>query len=566
MNTIRINLSTKQWKVEALSHDDILLGGRMLTSKLLHEEVPAGCNPLGEENKIVIAAGALAGTGVSSSGRLSIGGKSPLTGGIKESNAGGTFATSMAKEGLRAIILEGKMPNGLYLLKIDGDQCEFIPADEYSGLGNFAAAKRIYDTYGKDYSLITIGQAGEQKLYAAGISITDLYGRPSRLAARGGLGAVMGSKGIKGIIINSRGKKLNPNAANNEFKKARKDFNDIVVNSERIPVLTKYGTASTVMPVNQIGALPTMNFKLGRFEKADAISGEAMYDIIVERGGTGKTSESCMQACLIKCSNVYPDIEGNELCAPIEYESICLLGSNIGIGNLDEIGKLNYMCNDYGLDTIDVGGALGIMAEAGYVSFGDIDGFKNILKGLPGGNLQSKLVGMGTAICGKVLGVERTPAVKNQCMSAYDPRGVKGTGITYATTPMGADHTAGLTVFAPVNHHNRDGQIELSRNMQVTRAAYDSLGLCTFLLGATGANPQALINLLNSLYSLELEVDFLKHLGKKLLLLEIEYNKMAGLSSADQIPEFFLKEKLPPFDLEWDFSQEELESVLKDLL
>jgi len=565
MNILRINLSTKKFEITPLSQDDILLGGRLLTSKILFEEVPPRCHPFDKTNKIVITAGALAGTGISSSGRLSIGGKSPLTGGIKESNAGGTAATAMAKQGIRAIILEEKAEDGCFILKIDDQMCEFIKADELKGLGNFETAARLFAAYGKDYSLITIGQGGEQKLYAAGISVTDLFGRPSRIAARGGLGAVMGGKGVKAILINKRGSALSSKSTNENFKEARKRFNDIVLNSERVPVLTKYGTASTIMAVQQLGALPTMNFKQGRFDKADAISGEAMYNIILERGGEGKNSEACMSACLIKCSNVYPDKEGKELCAPIEYESICLLGSNIGVGDLDAIGRLNYLCNDYGLDTIDIGGALGVMAEAGLVEFGDAEGFIKILKGIEEGKTEARLAGMGTSICGKVLGVERIPVVKDQCMSAYDPRGVKGTGLTYATTPMGADHTAGLTVFAQVNHHSKQGQAELSKNMQVGRAAYDALGLCAFLMGATGPHPQAVIDALNTFYDLELPPDYLQYLGKRLLKLELEYNKLAGLNAADQLPEFFLKEKLPPFDLTWDYSEEEIKSVLANI-
>jgi aldehyde:ferredoxin oxidoreductase len=562
MNILRINLSKQSTTLEPLATEDDLLGGRLLTSKMLVKEVDPQCEPLSCTNKIIIAAGALAGSGISSAGRLSIGGKSPLTGGIKESNAGGTAAVALAKQGLRAIVLEDKSPAGFWVLKIDDQQCEFIKADYLVNCGNFKTAEKLTAAYGKDYSIISIGQGGEQKLFAAGISVTDLYGRPSRLAARGGLGAVLGSKGVKAVLINKKGTYQNPLIKSPQFSKAKKNFNDIVINSERIPVLTQYGTASTVMPVQHLGALPTNNFKYGRFVHAEAISGETMYDTIKQRGGEGKVSESCMPGCLIKCSNVYPDEHGKELCAPVEYESICLLGSNIGVGELDAIARLNYLCNDYGLDTIDIGGALGVMAEAGLVQFGDSTAFEAILKEVESGDLRGKLAGMGTAICGKVLGVERVPVIKNQAMSAYDPRAVKGTGITYATTPMGADHTAGLTVFAPVDHHIKEGQIELSRKMQISRTIYDSLGLCTFLMGATAAHPQALVDVLNSYYELELTMDSLEKLAKTVLSIEIQFNHQAGLPACNQLPEFMLTETLPPFDLSWDYSLAELATVL----
>ncbi|WP_227764905.1 aldehyde ferredoxin oxidoreductase C-terminal domain-containing protein [Zhaonella formicivorans] len=563
MDILRINLATKECVRQSLCSSEAIIGGRALTSKMLVEEIPAGCDPLGPVNKLIFANGALAAAGVSSAGRLSVGGKSPLTGGAKEANAGGTAADSLAKLGLRALVLEDKAPKGeSYIIVLNDEGCFFHSAEEYKGMGNFQLAEALFGKYGKENSLITVGPAGEQGLYAAGIAVTDMYGRPSRMAARGGLGAVMGTKGVKAIVISKKGSYRYPNLKSEEFMSARKKFNAQVANSERVQVLKKYGTASTVMAVQNLGALPTNNFSAGQFEHAEKISGEALYELIQARGGEGRNWEPCMAGCLVQCSNVVPDASGKELVAPLEYETICLLGSNLGIGDLDEIGKLNWLCNDLGVDTIEIGGALGVMAEAGLANFGSYADFESILQEMYRGTLQGRLAGMGAALCGTILGIERVPAVKKQAMSAYDPRGVKGTGITYATTPMGADHTAGLTVFFPVDHHDKTGQVEISRKMQIQRAAYDAMGLCAFLTSATGQTPQVIIDLVNTLYGIDFTVEQWNSLALETIKREIEFNRAAGLGKdTDRIPEYFKREKLPPFDLLWDLEDEELEAV-----
>jgi aldehyde:ferredoxin oxidoreductase len=563
MDILRIDLSSKDSTREPMKQENLLLGGRALTTKIMASEIPPTCDPLGDENKLIIANGPLAAAGVSSGGRLSIGGKSPLTGGAKEANSGGSAADSMAKLGLRAIVLEGKAKEGEnYILVINDEGCSFHDATPYKGLGLFALAEKLYDEYGKDQSLIAIGPAGEQGLYAAGISISDMFGRPSRLAARGGLGAVMGTKGVKAIVITKKGSYRYPNLRSEAFIAARKKFNDIVANSERVQVLKKYGTASTVAPVQKMGALPTNNFSIGQFDQADNISGEALYDLIKARGGEGRHAEPCMAGCLVQCSNVVPDTNGKELVAPLEYESLILLGSNLGIGDIDAIGRLNWLCNDLGIDSIEIGGSLGVAAEGGQARFGCLEDFENILLQMYEGTLLGRLVGMGAGICGKVLGVTRIPTVKNQTMSAYDPRGVKGTGITYATTPMGADHTAGLTVFFPVDHSNKEGQIELSKKAQIQRSGYDCMGLCAFLTSATGQTPELITDMVNALYGFNITPADWDNMALETIKEEIAYNRAAGLGKeTDRVPEFFKKEKLAPNNATWDVTDDELDSI-----
>jgi aldehyde:ferredoxin oxidoreductase len=318
------------------------------------------------------------------------------------------------------------------------------------------------------------------------------------------------------------------------------------------------------MMTQTLGALPTRNFGQGTFEDAERISGKALYDLIMERGGEGTPTEPCMAGCIIQCSNIVPDANGRRLVARLEYETLVMCGSNLGIGDLDTIARLNQECNDVGLDTIEVGATLGVAAEAGILDFGDGERALELVREIGQGTVLGRLLGQGAATVGRVLGVKHVPAVKGQALPAYDPRGVKGTGVTFATTPMGGDHTAGLTIFAPVDHHDAVGQVELSRNTQYTRAAYDALGLCAFLLGTTGSRPELVTDMLNGAYGTELEPGWVNELGREVIDLERAFNHRAGLTAAaDRLPRFFAEEPLAPHGEVFDVSDEELDGIWK---
>ncbi|HHY37329.1 MAG TPA: aldehyde ferredoxin oxidoreductase, partial [Clostridia bacterium] len=453
--------------------------------------------------------------------------------------------------------------DGWRLIVIESDgSVRFLPASGLTGLGNYALVDKLRERFGPGYSVISIGQAGELLLPGAGIAVTDLKGRPNRFSARGGLGAVMGSRRIKAILISDKGRVRPYIEDRNTFIRLAREFNVTVRENPRSKALKDFGTASTVAFVNKICGLPTRNFSTGQFEAADLISGEALREKILSRGGEGVVGEACTPGCLIECSNIFPDQNGRTVVGPIEYETICLLGSNLGIGNLDDIARLNFLCNDFGLDTIETGCALGVMAEAGLVEFGDARGFEKIVREIAEGGILGRLAGSGAALTGKVLGQRRVPAVKGQGISGYDPRGVKGTGVTFVTSPMGADHTAGLTIFAPIDHGKRDGQIEASLNSQYTRAAYDALGLCVFLQSSVGSKPEMIAELMNAAFGEMYDGSFVRELGKKVILDEVAYNEAAGVTAAyDRLPEFFYSEPLPPTGNLFDFDLKELERI-----
>jgi aldehyde:ferredoxin oxidoreductase len=342
-------------------------------------------------------------------------------------------------------------------------------------------------------------------------------------------------------------------------------------------VLREYGTASTVMPVQVLGGLPVRNFSRGRLGNPESLSGETMRDLTLERGGVGTPSEACMTGCVIQCSNVFPDKAGNLAAAPIEFETIGLCGANIGIESLDDVARINRLCNDIGLDTIEIGAALGVMMEAAEKStapipyagmdlpkFGNIERALELIAEIKDGTELGKLLGNGVVATGKALGVERIPAVKGQALSAYDPRVVKGTGVTYATSPQGADHTAGLTLFAPVKHEDPELAVKVSRDAQIQRAAYDALGLCVFNLGATAMRTDIVQNMLEAHYDLKLEDGWLEELGRRVIDLEIAFNLAAGFTKEDdRLPTYFETEPSQPKGFVFDVSHAELDAIWK---
>jgi aldehyde:ferredoxin oxidoreductase len=549
------------------------LGGRALTSRIIREEVPPTCHPLSRANKLVLAPGLLTGTPAANAGRISVGGKSPLTGGIKESNSGGLVSSKLARLGVKAVVVEGKPDDGRWsLVQITRDGVEFHPAEEYAGLGNYQTMARLWERFGKGVGVVSIGQAGEKRLTGASIHFADPAGRPGRAAGRGGLGALMGSKKLKALVVDDRGTPAVPLADPERFKQAArrwaKCLKEHPVSGQALPA---YGTAVLINIVNEAGALPTQNFRRGRFEFAEDISGERMAELIKQRGG--KTKEGCHPGCVIQCSQTYLDKDGKYLTSGFEYETIWALGANTLIRNLDEIAVIDRLCDDYGLDTIEMGCTLGVLMEGGIIPWGDGAAAIEMVKKVATDDPWGRIIGNGSVFTGRALGVDRVPAVKGQGLPAYDPRAEKGVGLTYATSPMGADHTAGYGVAVNIlgcagggDPLKKEGNVELSRNLQVATAAIDSTGLCLFVAFAVLDNPDALpciLEMINARYGLSLTGEDITALGSQVLKDERSFNREAGFTKAhDRLPEFF-KEYLKPHNVTWDFTDEEVDRVLE---
>jgi aldehyde:ferredoxin oxidoreductase len=539
------------------------LGGRGLLAQILVDEVSATCDPLGSENKLIFAPGLLVGHMLSSCDRISAGGKSPLTGGIKESNAGGSTGLLMTHMGMKALVLEGQPArSGWHVLHLSLNGARFEPADDLAGLGVYEAARRLLGRYGEKVAISLIGPGGEMLLPAAGIQNLDKDRVPARINARGGLGAVMGSKGIKAIVFDASGGSKPPISHLEAFRAAQKVFNHALLNHPQTAVYRDYGTASLVQMCNMLGCLPTRNFSNGQFESAQSISGETMREELLQRGGVSNPSHACMAGCVIRCSNIFGGEDGKSIVSPLEYETIGLMGSNLGMTNLDVVARMNYIVNDLGLDSIDIGAALGVAAEAGLWEFGDGARAIELLNEIYKGTDLGRTLGSGAAVTGRVLGVKRVPVVKGQAISAYDPRAIKGTGVTYATTPQGADHTAGLTVRAKIDHTSPKGQVDVSRNAQLNNAGYDTLGVCLFAAFGFAASPESIRDLLNARYDWQVGTDILQALGRRTLKLEREFNRRAGFTPADdRLPKWMTEEPLSPLNTVFDVAEEDLDGL-----
>ncbi|MBC8335696.1 MAG: aldehyde ferredoxin oxidoreductase [Anaerolineales bacterium] len=566
MKIWRVNTKSKTSLIEDIPQSWASLGGRGLSAKILLDEVDPECDPLGPKNKLIFAPGLLTGHRLSSLDRISIGGKSPLTGGIKESNAGGRTGYELTKLGIKALILEDRPEDADWgVIHISKDGVRFDSAKSFLGQGVYKAASGLIEKYGGDVAIALIGPGGEMKMMSSGIQNIDKDKVPSRIAARGGLGAVMGSKFIKAIVIDTAGEDSPPIQDLDAFKQARKKYTSAVLAHPQTTTYADYGTSAMVSLCDGIGAMPTRNFSSGIFEDAEKISGDRLREMLLERGGVSDTTHACMAGCIIKCSNTVGDIDGETvLVSPLDYETIGLMGSNLGINDLDKIAKLNQAANDIGIDTIEIGAALGVAADAGLMDFGDGERAFDLLQEIREGTPLGRILGNGAAFTGKAFGVERVPVAKGQAMPAYDPRAIKGTGVTYATSPQGADHTCGLTIRAKVKPTDPNGQVEVSRNAQINMAGYDSLGACIMAGFGIGVDYSIVGELINSIHGFEVGDDFLQELGKETLLLEREFNKRAGFTKQDdRLPEWMSREPLPPHNVVFDVSKEDLDSVFE---
>jgi aldehyde:ferredoxin oxidoreductase len=572
MQFIKVNLTAKTIQKEDVPDAYAGLGGRALTSCYINDNVPATCDPLGPENILVFAPGYFSATPLVNTSRLSIGAKSPLTGGIKESNVGGTAAAALGNLGITAIVVEGQAAEGeTWLIKVDANgQAELVDGGAYKGLRTYALAEKLFEAFGAKNSVTCIGPAGEYQLSAASIQTTDLDDHPCRAAGRGGLGAVMGSKGLKALIVSRAGKAADAMADAAAFKAAAKAYARAVKADEFSgEILPELGSACLVEAINAVGAFPTRNAREGQFEHADKISGETMARVIRERGG--KTTHKGCSQCIIDCSNEYVDEKGAYVTSSLEYETIWSMGGMIGNGDLDAVARLDFLCDDIGLDTISTGVALAVAMDAGHASFGDAQAAIAMVEEVADGTEFGKIIGNGPAAVGRHFNHDRVPVMKGQSMAAYDPRAIQGMAVTYATSPMGGDHTAGWVVDqnledfgGTLDRFSAEGQVEASRATQIHMAAVDSVGICDFAQSGL-ASPEGIANVYRMVAAKSGrpfgEEDW-EALGLRVLKAERAFNRRAGFTPKDdRLPRMFYEEPLPPHNKVVVISDAEMEAT-----
>jgi len=585
---LRINMTDRSYRLEDVPAAYKHLGGRGLTSTLVADEVPPLCHPLGPNNKLVFAPGMVTGTPASTSARISVGAKSPLTGGIKESNAGSSWPQFLARLQIKALVVEGqpKEKGKYWVAYLTWDagsskpKVEFLPADEYVGKDLYEVFPKVYDRFGGTIAIAGCGVAGEYSYGNAGVVFNDLAKRPSRYSGRGGLGSVLASKRLKFIVVDSKAIPTEVPIVDKPLFEQGKNKLDEALRTHAVTkpkgALNTYGTAVLINIMNEAGGLPTRNFSSGRFEGAARTAGEAIFEGNKQRTGKELYNHACSPGCIIQCSNTWHKADGKEYTSCVEYESDWALGPNCGIDSLDDIAEMIRLCNAYGLDTIETGTALAVAMEAGVIPFGDSKKAIGLVNEMGKATPLGRILGGGTEFVGKAYGLTRIPTVKRQSMPAYEPRAVKGIGITYATTTMGADHTAGYTI-APeilsvggkVDPLSPEGKAALSRAFQATTAFIDSAGHCLFIAFAILDIPsgfEGMVEECNGVLGTHWKADDVVKIGAEILKKERAFNEAAGISkAADRVPEFMRYEPLPPHNQVFDVPDSALDSVFGEL-
>lgn len=545
---LHINLNDQSIDTKELHGEDIVRAGRYLIAKTLVDQGAATVDPLSPDNPLIFSAGPFAGTAFSNANRTSVGCKSPLTGGIKEANGGGTFSYALGQQNIAGFNLYGASDEWVVIHFRKDGTISFDTAEPYMGKGNFEAAEMLHKKYGNKVSLGICGPVGEYQGLLAGIAFSDTDRRPSRLAARGGVGAVMGSKKVKAIVID-----MDKIPQLHERKKVLADVKDYAgMLRDDTVIMDLYnaiGTMAMADYTNHIGGLPTRNFSSGQQTDTNVETFKMGGDYIraqnLERGGIH--AHACMPGCVIQCSNVYVDADGNEITSPVEYETLSLLGTNCGIVEPDDLARLNQVANDLGIDTIEAGATLAVLMEAELAQFGDVEFMYKALDEIGDGTENGKIWAQGTARVGEHYNVDRVPVVKKQAISAYDPRVIEVTGITMMVSAQGADHTAGNVPRMKSKDKDLDELMEASLDAQIGSAATDSLGLCIFGRSVTNPNVDFLANAINNAHGTNLDQSFFMELGRETLKLEREFNKAAGFTvEDDDLPEFFYSQPLHP--------------------
>ncbi|RJS79399.1 aldehyde ferredoxin oxidoreductase [Candidatus Bathyarchaeota archaeon] len=551
---LRVNLTTRKINMERLDEEKArkFIGGKGLGAKILYDSLKPGVNPLSPENILIFASGPLTATLAPTSARWAVVTKSPLTNIFLDCQVGGYFGAAMKLAGFDCIIVEGKADKPVYLWVHDKN-CEILDADFLWGKGCFETEEILKKRLGLNVRVASIGPAGENLVRYACISV-DKY----RQAGRGGAGAVMGSKNLKAVAVQSSGHKIRY-ADPEGFRKAANEALRVIKENSFIPLRRKYGTPIWVSPVNKAALLPTKNFRTGVFEKADEISGETMRKKIVFKDGT------CYN-CIIQCWK-YTHVKSgkykfDELAGP-EYESIALLGSNCGVGSIEAVAYANMLCDNLGLDTISTGNTIAFAMECfekGLLTLKDTDGINlkfgnaeaefEMIKKIANREGIGNLLGEGVRRASKKIGKgseKFAMHVKGLEIPGYDPRGAFGMALAYATSDRGACHQRAWTVRAEISgelapRFSTKGRAKFVKETQDERAMCFSLVLCDF----APLKIEHFVKLLNTATGFNFTVEDYLKTGERIWNLTRLFNVREGITREDDtLPPRFMEEPLP---------------------
>ncbi len=523
---IRVNMTDQSIKIEDFPDEWKLLGGRALSAKIMLRDCDPNCDPLGPDNVLVLAAGVISGTSMPTSGRISVGCKSPLTNGIKEANAGGEPAADLMKLGYRGIIVTGQPADmdKRWGLEVDAEGVRIKDATEYKGMWNYASCEKLLSNYPKTASAISIGPAGEMMMKGASVACTDRdkAKRPARHAARGGVGAVMGSKCLKWVAIDPGKAPARKPADTKKLAKYIKEFSKNYLSTRHAQFA--YGTSAVVPIANMLHTFPYKNRIDGRNPEVDKLDGARIQESFETRGGG---MHNCMTGCIVKCSNIVHDEDGNYVTSALEFETLTLLGSCCAINNWEDVADLDRLCDELGLDTIETGAAIAVLMDAGDMEWGDAEGAKKLLaKGIEAGEQAALDVANGAVAVGTPRNHKRIPVAKGQAMPAWDPRPLLAAGITYCSSAMGADHTAGLVVDPAISG---EAAALASQEVQIINALCDTSGFCMFL----GPTIDEHRNFYSIMFDEDITNEQLAGIGWQCLVDEWAFNEKAGFTVED---------------------------------
>ena len=549
----RINLSTGEIKVEKLDLElaHKFIGGRGLGTKILYDEGVATVDPLSPENKLIYITGPMTGAAAPSTGRYMVVTKSPLTGMIACSNSGGIWGAKLKHAGWDAIIVEGQAPEWTYI-SIEDDKIQLLDAREYLGMMSEEMDTKLKEKHGPTASVLNIGPAGEKQVLLAAI-MND----KDRAAGRSGVGAVMGSKKLKAIVVKSSRIKLDNIADEEALKEATKKAMDVLMaNPVTSSGLKQLGTAILVNIINNVGSLPTKNWQESYYEQAEDISGEALAEKYLVRPG------ACYR-CPIACGRII-NVNGHVTGGP-EYEPLWAYGANCGNNDLNVIDECNMLCNEYGLDAISTPCTIAAAMElyqrgaikeedcAGVpLEWGSTKALVEWTKRM--GNPETELdwlMSSGSArLCEHYGMPEISMSVKKQEMPAYDARGIQGIGITYATSNRGGCHVRGYMISPEVlglpqqlDRTVTDDKAAWAKTFQDLTAVIDSMGHCLFTSFAMGA--QEYTDLLNAATGTNWTVEQVLEIGDRIYNIERMFNKAAGMKPEDdRLPKRLLNDPI----------------------
>ncbi|MDF2676471.1 MAG: aldehyde ferredoxin oxidoreductase [Bacillota bacterium] len=556
--TKRINMT----KLTATEEDFKYLGfgGTGVIAKTMTEEIDPKCDPLGPDNKLIIACTATAGTGLSSAGRISFGAKSPLTFGIKEANAGGQIGNFLARHGIMEIIIEGQSSDKMYMIFIDKNgQINFIDAENYKQWTTYNMVEKIVELYGSNLGIAVIGPAGERGYKNSSIQINQAgQNYPCRAAARGGLGAVMGSRGVKAIVVEKADIPYKPDFVNPQLVKDMRVFiNKEVAKIAPHTPLHSVGTPDGVKKKADVGALPLKNFSCDLYNGVENLYSEKYQEIIKERGSTG---HPCMTGCIVSCAGIVNDKKGKLLTAGCEYETIALCGANCGMTNYDDVLRIDRLCDEAGIDTIEFGGSIAVAMEGGHLKWGDGPGAIQIAQDIIEGKGLCDTFGNGCEVTAKYFNVKRIPVTKHQSMPGYDPRGAAPTGLAFALGTQGADHTQAP---AEGSFYGKTPEeiFDVYKNIELTFALVDNT-MCMMNFIFMGKFLPELAKMYSGCFGGPDTVDQLFAIAKETLILEKEWNKKAGWTPDDNtLPDFFFEEISPKTGHSFSISKEDLKRL-----